>query len=484
MVVALWYNCHIEVINMANVQKYTRAAIGGGSLTRHYERAKDEQGNYHQWGNQEIDPDRSHLNYNLAPEREQGQLPFIGERLSEVKCLKRDDVNVMCSWIITAPKGLDESEHDLFFKESYDFLCKKYGEKNVVSAWVHNDETTPHLHFAFVPVVTDKKKGCEKVSAKEALGWEEKGLSKFHGELDAHMSAVFGRDIGILNEATKDGNKEIWELKREATVAEAKAKLEAETRPIEGKVAYEKRINRLEDGIKEKKSMFGDKTTVVITVEDMTAEEARTVLNAAKDRDKMRVRRDLAIKERDEAVSAKNIAVTEKDKAVDKLQGVENREAATTVALEQAKKTQAVANALVQQQANLNVLYKQATEERDKLKNEVAVLTHEKGSISQELVRARETIKNVYSGFLSAVKGLNMLKYGFTDGTPNPYKANLTDKQGRLIDGITNQAAVWAKQDGFHEIADKMKNDIGLSQSIEKTVKALEPKSSRGYDER
>lgn len=102
------------------------------------------------------------------------------------------------------------------------FLCGNYGEKNVISAYVHMDETSPHMHFAFVPVVTDKKKGHEKGSAKEALCWSEKGLNKFHGEFDAHMTAVFGRDIGVINEATKDGNKTVQELKRASAILEHK----------------------------------------------------------------------------------------------------------------------------------------------------------------------------------------------------------------------------------------------------------------------
>jgi len=39
------------------------------------------------------------------------------------------------------------------------------------------------------------------------------------------------------------------------------------------------------------------------------------------------------------------------------------------------------------------------------------------------------------------------------------------------------------KQDGFPEIADTMKNSMGLSKSIEQAVKALEPKQrSRGLE--
>jgi hypothetical protein len=197
-----------------------------GTLTRHYERAKNSQGEYIKFGNEEIDPSKTHLNYNLAPDR--NQAGFVRERCAEVKCLNREDVKVMCSWIVTAPKDLPEADNALFFRETYEFLKNRYGgERNVVSAYVHMDETTPHLHFAFVPVTVDRKKGIEKVSAKEVLA--RKDLQSFHQDLEAHHMKVFGRDVGVLNEATKDGNKAVAELKKETAMLEAKqAQHEAE----------------------------------------------------------------------------------------------------------------------------------------------------------------------------------------------------------------------------------------------------------------
>lgn len=178
---------------MANVAKYDRSACG--HLCKHYERARGEDGEFIKFGNQNIDTTRSHLNYNLAPDRPEGQYTFIKQRTGEVRCMSRADVKVMCTWVVTAPKGLDEQDHERFFKTAYGALAEKYGEKNVVSAWVHQDETQPHLHFAFVPVTRDKKKGDEKVSAKEVLTRAE--LRDFHPWLSDVMRQEFGRDIGI-----------------------------------------------------------------------------------------------------------------------------------------------------------------------------------------------------------------------------------------------------------------------------------------------
>ena len=76
---------------MAHVAKYTRGAVG--HLFKHFERAKDEKGDYIKFSNQDIDTSKSKLNYNLAPYH--NQLKYVHERIGEVQCLKRKDVNVI-----------------------------------------------------------------------------------------------------------------------------------------------------------------------------------------------------------------------------------------------------------------------------------------------------------------------------------------------------------------------------------------------------
>lgn len=194
---------------MAHLMKFTRGSIG--SLTRHYERYKKENGEYLKFGNQEINIEKTYLNYNLAADK--NQLKFIKQRTSEVRCLNRKDINVMCSWVVILPVEIKTPEdQEKFFKESYKFLEEKYGKGNVISSFVHLDEVTPHMHFAFIPVVYDEKRKDYKVSAKECITRYD--LKKFHPELEEYMEKVFGYDIGILNEKTKEGNKAIDELKK------------------------------------------------------------------------------------------------------------------------------------------------------------------------------------------------------------------------------------------------------------------------------
>ncbi len=197
---------------MANVKKTTKGKVA--NLTRHFERHKQENGEYIKFKNQEIDVSKSHLNYNLAVHQKLPQLEFIKKRTSEVYCLNREDVNIMCNWVVTKPKDVRAEEQELFFKETYKFLENRYGKDNVISSYVHLDETTPHLHFAFVPVIYDKKKDKNKVSAKEVVNRVD--LKTFHNDLNNYLAISLGRRVSVLNDATKDGNKSIEQLKRES----------------------------------------------------------------------------------------------------------------------------------------------------------------------------------------------------------------------------------------------------------------------------
>lgn len=217
---------------MANVQKYTLEALG--HMLDHYGRTSDDGV---QRSNQEIDSSKTNQNYNLAPrhtvldrdgcEVELSSMEFIKQRLSEVKHrnLSSYKDNVMCDWVVTLPQGLEDV--DTFFKHVYDYMADKYGEKNVISAYVHKDETTPHIHFAFVPVVKDKKSGEEKLCAKELITRIE--LQQMHPNLQAYLEKHMQQPVAILNGATAGGNITITELKLKKTIEElAAARLETD----------------------------------------------------------------------------------------------------------------------------------------------------------------------------------------------------------------------------------------------------------------
>jgi uncharacterized protein YdcH (DUF465 family) len=266
---------------MANAQKYTRAACD--HLAAHYERQKDEKGEYVKFGNQDIDPQKTHLNYNLAPRRGVEQIDFIRQRTTEARTLKRDDVNVMCSWVVTLPeyRHHNQSLHvspdkeqveRLFFERSYRFLCDRYGEQNVISAYVHKDEKTPHMHFAFVPVTEDKKRGGEKVSAKEVI--TKNDLKTFHTDLERYLDSFRDWHFEVVNEATKDGNKEIAELKKQTAHEEV---LKAQQEALQARQRALQEQESIKPLVEQKNALRGEIEALQTEKEVLTAAEVEAI---------------------------------------------------------------------------------------------------------------------------------------------------------------------------------------------------------------
>lgn len=180
---------------MAHLKKNTRGAVPG--LAVHFERKTDHH------TNKEIDVAKTYLNQDLMTDGSD-MLSRFNERLNDVYCMKRDDVKALATWIVTLPEELSKAPYEqqvAFFEETKHFLDERYGKENAMAAVVHYDETTPHLHYAFVPVVFDSKKERYKVSAKQVLTRHD--LQTFHDDLDQDLKKVLPfYEKGVLNNKT------------------------------------------------------------------------------------------------------------------------------------------------------------------------------------------------------------------------------------------------------------------------------------------
>jgi len=72
-----------------------------------------------------------------------------------------------------------------FFMTALSFFQEKVSEKNIVSAVIHLDEKTPHMHLVFVPLTDD-----DRLSAKDIIGGPA-GCRKWQDEFFAKMSEAF-----------------------------------------------------------------------------------------------------------------------------------------------------------------------------------------------------------------------------------------------------------------------------------------------------
>ena len=133
------------------MEKYKRGDIIG------IERENERDENYNSTKKPQIDKSRTHLNYHTLP-HEKKYLAFIDERIKELapKRKIKDDAVLITSFILGSDKeffdGISPEAQKRFFDDCTEFFAERYGKENVVSAVVHLDESTPHLHFNLMPV--------------------------------------------------------------------------------------------------------------------------------------------------------------------------------------------------------------------------------------------------------------------------------------------------------------------------------------------
>ena len=175
---------------MAHVKHYTAASVR--DILAHNSRTDN-------YSNPDIDPARSRYNYSLSGHDD--NYTYYQERLNQVHHMKRANLNTLSSWVITLPKGVRHEDQKRFFEECKNFLDKRYGAENCISADVHFDETTPHLHYTFIPVVFDEKKKREKVSCKEVFRLKE--LYLFHNDLNKYIEEHLGYQVAIKTGKTE-----------------------------------------------------------------------------------------------------------------------------------------------------------------------------------------------------------------------------------------------------------------------------------------
>ena len=209
---------------MANLTKFTRSGLG--QILAHVRRGSEPErypdGNpkkLRKYKNQNIVATNSKYNYNL---RERGDnltdYQYIEKRVKEHNVLKRDNVNWLGSWVVSLPQSLqnaNEEDKEMFFKETFEFLSKRYGKDNIVYAYVHMDETTPHMHTGVTPCFYDKDK--KRLACNYKKFFSRKEYQTFHKDYSKHMKEVFGRDIGVYDdsERKKAFNKTTTELIKE-----------------------------------------------------------------------------------------------------------------------------------------------------------------------------------------------------------------------------------------------------------------------------
>lgn len=192
--------------------------------------------------NDDIDLSRTHLNYDIV-QSDKTLYQRVKERVEDLKKsgsrVQKNSV-VMYSNVLTVPREQaekwGEKKTDEYFKACYDFFCREFGTENVVSAVVHKDETSPHMHLHFIPV--NKENG--RLQARIAMNRQR--INQIHNELPKFLQER-GFDVERASGKTKDKNiEDVHEYKQ------------VQRKINEKKQELEKEIDSLEKNLKEKKS--------------------------------------------------------------------------------------------------------------------------------------------------------------------------------------------------------------------------------------
>lgn len=153
---------------VCHVQKFKSSDVKGMQI--HNQRESENSKNI------DIDSSKKHLNYDIHNNSSINYNHRVKEIIAKgykgVRGVRKDAV-VMTSTLITSDteffKKLSPEKQKEFFNIAYKKLVNQYGEENIVSAVVHMDEKTPHMHICSVPLTEDGKLSAKTIFDRKGL---------------------------------------------------------------------------------------------------------------------------------------------------------------------------------------------------------------------------------------------------------------------------------------------------------------------------
>ena len=150
-----------------------------GNIEAHNERTKEKYAS-----NPDVDTSRNKYNFHLIQPCQKYRAE-AERQIATAGCRTRQDsVRVVEALITASPeffKSKKRAEIRAFFEEALAFIEKHQSKETIISAVVHMDEKTPHMHLSFVPLTEDKR-----LSAKDIVG-NKKKLTWWQDEFWKHM---------------------------------------------------------------------------------------------------------------------------------------------------------------------------------------------------------------------------------------------------------------------------------------------------------
>lgn len=377
-------------------------------------------------------------------------------------------------------------------KEALVKYVEGFEERNpnlkLIGAYIHMDEASPHLHLDYVPVAHGYSRGLSTRNsldrAMKEMGfapenesrknnatklWKESERSYF-GEICRSM----GLEVEMERQSTRK-NLSVEEYKDARD--EMLGNIEQEKEAI---IAEVEPLRELKTGIDE---IAGTGKTVLPGVVAIKKKNLEAVKEQAKaytaNRDEIETLRErsAAVSQREQRADQREQQLNKREAGLEDMQNqiIEryNRQLRLNQLLEKSERDGRAKDKKI---ADLQI---ENTSLRGQIRSLTAQLDEVKAELWNKINNLTDKLKGAYTSLTNIVKAVGMLKYDKEDGYKVP---DLTQKQEKLIDGIAEYGAKWAKEDGFPDMAEDMEKHIGISKGIADTIEPPRRQISRGWD--
>lgn len=183
---------------------------------------------------EDYDVSKKHLNIHIGDTSRDEIFEKLKKRISTTTRKARPDANKIMEYIYSAsPEWLatqTPEQKKAFFQKGVDYLKEKHGAENVLAAWIHNDESSEHMHVFVCPIVKtmkfDKKKNMEvediRLNTKHFMNGKV-GCSILQTDIYNACGVPFGLDRGIEKSGVKHVEQRDWKKQQlDKALVEAK----------------------------------------------------------------------------------------------------------------------------------------------------------------------------------------------------------------------------------------------------------------------
>lgn len=306
--------------------KYKANDVGVNGLQRHNERVPGQK-----HSNENIDDSRTDRNIILVSNNQKLNKRVADKidkkRANGLKGVRKDAVRMVEGTVQLSGQISERSEAEQIevLKDSFEWFEETFGKDNIVSAVIHLDESTPHLHVDFVPFTKENKLSAKQVLSKEKLrGYQKSSLEFLQSR---HVSLNFQRGSNEFNGLKQKDFEKVQLLIKDAEDKQDERENRLDNRE-EALELKKERINVFaEELVQKTKDIENEKLLLDQREKNLLRSEEKQKSNVKSFREsvdalnhEMEVlnRREVSLEARERRLETRELEVNEKDRLSDK----------------------------------------------------------------------------------------------------------------------------------------------------------------------